>query len=401
MPLAQKSLHILYVGTLPPHQGGSAISGSLLLAGFVKRGCSVRALAPMTVEAAGLGDAFAAGHPEIEVTRFPVSCFENSPDISPPEEYRKREDAQIQQKLPGLIARQRPDIIFIGRETFAWQVPDIARRHAIPCVLRMAGSTTLGILKGTYSETQARRLFEQFGKVELLVTPARHLAESVRQLGLQRIKTIANAVDLEHFSPQPKNRALLQELGIEDDEIVVMHLSNMKIIKRPEDVVVSAEATVRRNPKLVYVMVGDGHCRRSLKEMCSRNDLAGRVKFTGWVEYQRVPDYINLADIVVMPSETETQARVYLETLACARVLLASDIPAAREVVTHGETGLLFRKGDIEDLTTKTLLAAGDPKLRAEIGRRARDRMQAHNIDQAVSAYIATFREVLEKAAQI
>jgi glycosyltransferase involved in cell wall biosynthesis len=56
-----------------------------------------------------------------------------------------------------------------------------------------------------------------------------------------------------------------------------------------------------------------------------------------------MPDYINLADIVVMPSAAETQALVYLETQACARLLLASDIPGAREVIVDGETGLLFR----------------------------------------------------------
>jgi glycosyltransferase involved in cell wall biosynthesis len=399
MPLAQTSFDILYVGTLPPHQGGSAISGSLLLIGFAKRGCSVRALAPMTAEAAGRGDTFAACHPEIEVMRFLVPYFENSPEIPPPEEYRKREGQQIQEKLPGLIAHKRPDIILIGRETFAWHVPDIAQRYSIPCILRMAGATTMGLLNGSHSETQARRLLEQYRKVELLVTPAKHLAESVRQLGLQHIKTIANGVDQEQFSPQPKSHALLQELGIGDDEIVVMHVSNMRPAKRPADVVVSAQAALLRNPKLVYVIVGDGRCLPTLKEMCLRNGLADRVKFAGWVEYQRVPDYINLADIVVMPCETETQARVYLETQACARVLLASDIPGAREVVTHGETGLLFRKGDIEDLTTKTLLAASDPKLRAEIGRRSRDRVQAHSLDQAVTAYIATFREVLQHKA--
>jgi glycosyltransferase involved in cell wall biosynthesis len=45
---------------------------------------------------------------------------------------------------------------------------------------------------------------------------------------------------------------------------------------------------------------------------------------------------------------------VYLETQACGRVLLASDIPAAVDVVTDGETGLLFRKGDIAHLAART-----------------------------------------------
>jgi glycosyltransferase involved in cell wall biosynthesis len=58
-----------------------------------------------------------------------------------------------------------------------------------------------------------------------------------------------------------------------------------------------------------------------------------------------VPDYINLADVVVMPSEREGQSLVYLEAQACGKLIVASDIPAAREVITDGETGLLFERG--------------------------------------------------------
>jgi glycosyltransferase involved in cell wall biosynthesis len=101
--------------------------------------------------------------------------------------------------------------------------------------------------------------------------------------------------------------------------------------------------------------------------------------------------------MVVSPSEAEGLSRVYLETQACARLLIASDIPPAREVIDDGETGLLFRKGDIGDLTAKTLLAAGDPKLRADISRKGWERVQAHSLDDAVAAYVSTLKEVIRQ----
>jgi glycosyltransferase involved in cell wall biosynthesis len=115
------------------------------------------------------------------------------------------------------------------------------------------------------------------------------------------------------------------------------------------------------------------------------------------MDYARVPAYVNLTDIVVMPSETEGLARVYLETQVCERLLLASDIPAAREVIVDGETGLLFRTGDIDDLTAKTLLVAGDPELRTRIGRQARARAIRHTLDDVVAAYAATLEEVVRR----
>ena len=77
--------------------------------------------------------------------------------------------------------------------------------------------------------------------------------------------------------------------------------------------------------------------------------------------------------------------------------MLASDIPPAHEVIVDGETGLLFRLGDIADLTEKTLLAAANPQLRADIGRKARTRVQANSLDDAVTAYIATLEDVVQQ----
>jgi glycosyltransferase involved in cell wall biosynthesis len=385
MTESRERLSIGYVGTLPPHPGGSAISGSQLVLEFARLGHKVWALAPITAEALRSGDRFAVSHPEIGVTRFRVPYFETSPDSPPPAEYRRLEHEQIQEGLP----------LLIRRESFAWHVPDIARARSVPCILRIAGATTAGILKHTYPEALARQLLEQFRKVDLIITPARHLTDSLRQLACNNIATIPNAVDLHQFSPKPKDGRLLRQLAIKDDDIIVVHASNLKPLKRPLDLVYSAEKALPRNPNLCYVIVGDGSCRHPMEDLCVRRRVSERFRFVGWTDYARVPEYINLADLVIMPSESEGLARMYLETQACARLLLASDIPAAREVIVDGETGLLFRTGDIGDLTTKTLTAAGDPELRAGIGRKAWQRVRTNALDHAVGAYVDALEAVV------
>src|SRR3954467_3497794 len=113
-------LNILFVGTLPPRLGGSAIANSQLLVGCAALGHRVRALAPITAETLQAGDIFAAQHPGLGVTRYLVPSFENSPDLPASDGHRQLEGAQIQEMLPALIARERPDIVIIGREAFAW-----------------------------------------------------------------------------------------------------------------------------------------------------------------------------------------------------------------------------------------------------------------------------------------
>ena len=107
---------------------------------------------------------------------------------------------------------------------------------------------------------------------------------------------------------------------------------------------------------------------------------------------------MNLADLVVMPSESEGLARVYLEAQACGRTLIASDIAAAREVVIHGQTGLLFRKGDLEDMAEKILLAAGDPLLREKIGKPAREQvLRRHDLETIAEEYLVLIRDLVRR----
>jgi glycosyltransferase involved in cell wall biosynthesis len=396
--------NLLYVGLLPPHRagsvlssGGSALSCSQLLVALARAGVSIRALAPITPETEG-PDVFAREHPEIAVTRFLVPSFEFVAYAPPPEEYRKIEGEALREKLSALIAEERPDVLMLGRETFAWHVPEVAERHGLPVVMRAAGTITHGILNRRYPDEVAEQWLEKFRSVQLIVTPARFLADGLGELGCADVTIIPNAVDLDQFSRRPPAAAVREKLAIAAADTVVLHASNLKPIKRSLDLVHSAQHALRSNGRLVYVIVGDGALRAAMEQTCEEMAIRERFRFTGWIDYPNVPEYINLADLVVMPSEAEGQSRVYLEAQACGRTLLASDIPAAREVVAHGETGLLFRKGDIDDLTAQTLRAAGDSALREAIGRCARARVMVHSIDRAVAAYVFALDRVLGRA---
>jgi phosphatidylinositol alpha-1,6-mannosyltransferase len=167
-------------------------------------------------------------------------------------------------------------------------------------------------------------------------------------------------------------------------------------VKRPFDLLNSAEEVLSANPNVTYLIVGTGPLYEKMKELCKRRGLSAKFRFAGWIEYSLIPGYINLADMVIMPSEREGLSRVYLETLACARVLIASDIPAAREVIKHGKTGLLFRKGDIGDLTGKTLTVLSDFELRKKIGRGGRNQVTTYSLDNALAAYSSSFRKVIQ-----
>ena len=114
-----------------------------------------------------------------------------------------------------------------------------------------------------------------------------------------------------------------------------------------------------------------------------------------WVPYDRIPGFLNIADMVVQPPESEGLSRVYLEAMACGRTLIASDIPAAREVVRHRENGLRFERGNLDSLAKTISLVANDSALREGIGRSALTSVASHALERMAVEYDRVFREIV------
>jgi hypothetical protein len=159
-------LNILYVGTLPPHHGGSAITAAQLLSALAARGHDVRAIAAVTEATHADAERFDRTHPELDVRRFVVPVFEISPDVPPAPGYRELEGSQVRALCAEAVADRRPDVLFSGRESVAWHLPELAREFEVPVLQRIAGTVTLGILRGTFPAAKGRGRFSAGSAVQ-------------------------------------------------------------------------------------------------------------------------------------------------------------------------------------------------------------------------------------------
>lgn len=111
------------------------------------------------------------------------------------------------------------------------------------------------------------------------------------------------------------------------------------------------------------VFVGDGEVR---EQIISINPAA---HLTGWQAHPEMQRWLDRARALVFPSLWyETQGLTVLEAAAKGVPAIVSDGCAAREFIVHGETGLLFRNGDVDDLCQKIMMFK-DPKLAEDLGR--------------------------------
>jgi glycosyltransferase involved in cell wall biosynthesis len=131
-------------------------------------------------------------------------------------------------------------------------------------------------------------------------------------------------------------------------------------------------------PQLKLTVVGDGPLSETLKALAQTRGVSDRVRFLGSVRNEEVPGYLRAAAIFVMPSvvaesgDQEGLGLVAVEAQGCGCAVVASDLPAVRDTVIDGQTGLMARPADAADLAEKIALLLEDNALRkilAETGR--------------------------------
>jgi glycosyltransferase involved in cell wall biosynthesis len=127
-------------------------------------------------------------------------------------------------------------------------------------------------------------------------------------------------------------------------------------------------------PSLPLVIVGDGPLRETVQAAAKQRP---DIRWLDQQPHERVLDLIGEARLLVMPSIWyETFGRTLIEAFAKGTPVLASHIGAMSEIVSEGETGMLFEPGNTGDLVAKLQAMIGDSHGLSEMRRAARARYE-------------------------
>jgi glycosyltransferase involved in cell wall biosynthesis len=332
--------------------------------------------------------------PNFSVEWF-VSEFQSSYD-APSDELRERTRRQIRPVFDRLVAEERPDVVLMGRDIMPLFMFDRCRDHGLPVVVISHSQVPTALVRGLYPDAAARELIGCLNEVEVVVAIAGHVEAMFRKAGVARVVTIRNVVDIERFQPQPKDTALLRELQLSPAQPIVGHVSALRPAKRTRDLVEAAATVLRSRPDAAFLVAGTGPSRKELMALASDLGVLPSFRFVGEIVHDHVPRYVNLCDLLVLPSEREGLPLVSLEAQACGKAMVSSDIAGASEIIDDGETGVLFRTGDVADLAAKVLALINDPGRCAAIGRRARTFAERRPLAEWTREYL----DVLGRAAR-
>ncbi|MAG35133.1 MAG: hypothetical protein CL878_02640 [Dehalococcoidia bacterium] len=225
--------------------------------------------------------------------------------------------------------------------------------------------------QGQVARRALRRLLPRLdGVVAISQGLARELAEWTRSAS-PPVVVASDGVGLERFSRVPSAAEARKQLDLPLDQQIVLYAGHLY---RWKGVDTLARATAQLPPSARVVIVGGTPAdRTSFAAWLRQEGLAQRVCLAGYVPPTQVPSYLAAADVLVLPnsgsvpiSRTYTSPLKLFEYMAAERPIVASDLPALREVLEHNKNAWLVHPDSPQALAAGITSTLADP----ERGRR-------------------------------
>jgi teichuronic acid biosynthesis glycosyltransferase TuaC len=182
----------------------------------------------------------------------------------------------------------------------------------------------------------ARQMLAAANAAGGLLAVSEALKRDMAALGMPEaeIRVHHTGVDLDRFRPIDREAAK-RRLGVTGALIVTP--GNLVPLKGQRLAVEALSGL----PGTTLLIAGEGPERRALEALIAARGLSGRARLLGAVPPEAMPELLGAADLMLLPSEREGLANVWIEALACGTPILVPDIGGAREVLDRPEAGRL------------------------------------------------------------
>lgn len=208
----------------------------------------------------------------------------------------------------------------------------------------------------------------------------------------REIKVVPNFI--ETSDTLPIKNLDKRRLYAKDDERIICHISNFRKVKRVEDVLLTF-AKIKQQIPSKMLFVGDGPERYNLERLCRELDLCCSVKFLGKIT--DTSQVLELADLFLLPSETESFGLAALEAMAVGVPVISSNTGGIPEVNIHNKTGFLSEVGDVEDMAKNAVRLLKDEKLFNDFKINALNTAKLFSLESILPMYESIYEELITK----
>ncbi|HVF20958.1 MAG TPA: D-inositol-3-phosphate glycosyltransferase [Mycobacteriales bacterium] len=221
----------------------------------------------------------------------------------------------------------------------------------------------------------------------------------------EQVATIAPGVDLERFRPGKGSRAEdLAAVRLPPDAVLLLFVGRIQPLKAPDVLLRAAAELISADPalrsRLVVAVIGgpSGTGTRdpeNLADLAHDLGIADLVRFEEPAGQDRLADFYRAADVVVVPSYSESFGLVALEAQACGTPVVAAGVGGLRTAVADGVSGLLVDGHDPRDYAAAIGSLVSSPARRDAMGAAGAVHASRFGWDATVDGILAAYAEAL------
>ena len=229
-------------------------------------------------------------------------------------------------------------------------------------------------------------------KSDIVTCVSKSLMEDTREFfGIKReIKVIPNFIDIDKYA---KKHDLCQgNMLAQDDEKIIVHVSNFRPLKRIIDVLkIFKKINQKINSKLI--MVGDGPDKNKAKEFLRKNNLKNKVIFLG--KTSEVDEILCSSDLFLLPSEKESFGLAALEAMALKVPVISTNTGGLKDLNINGNSGYTSDIGDIDSMAENAIKILSDTSLEKKYRNQAFENAKKYDIKTVIPLYEKIYDEAL------
>ena len=267
----------------------------------------------------------------------------------------------------------------------------------VPCVTTLHGSDVFGL------RHPILRLFNKLAirHADVCTANSRATAKTAYRIAACRnLMIVPMGVDLNHFQKTTEVDDLKKKLNLEGE--VILSVGRLIDLKGTDYLIKALPKVKRRFPKAKVLIIGSGPRKSHLLYLSKDLQIEDSIVFIDQIPQTELIKYYSLADAFVMPSitnkmgETEGFGVVLLEAMACGIPVIGSDTGGIPDIIKDGETGLLVRQKDSQDLVKQIIRLLTDEDLRKKMVRNAHDLIETQFSWEVIAKrFIEIYRHVL------
>ena len=234
--------------------------------------------------------------------------------------------------------------------------------------------TSVKTVTTVHSKVYKKKLFSYKSDKVIVVSNAikQHLLENFN-INSSDIYLINNFVDKNEINITKTKKEIFAEIGLKQESPLLGYFGRLDIKEKGVDILLEAlEKIVDKIPFVYLILAGNGIDEKILKESALKKKLP--TLFLGNLD--NIWNYLNACDIVILPSRVEPFNLVMIEAGLLGKPVIGSNVDGIAENIEDHRSGILFSKGDANDLKNKIIELLSDKNLMEKIGHNLKYEVQ-------------------------